>query len=149
MAREVFRAPQKIGPENYKTYQLLAPANTHMRPATCSEVECSNYARGFKVVCDTSTNLGAAQAKYIVEKSGRRYSVVTRDTLIEFTFLAGQQCFAQHRLPNGREPLFIVRGGDHRGNPRGIPVSRHASADDWVDDFANHQIKIEERFKKG
>jgi hypothetical protein len=138
-----------LGPEHYKTYQIVAPRSTHTRAATCAEVECGNYARGFKVMCETETSLGAAQAKYIVEQSGRRYSVVTRGTTVEFIFPAGQQCFAQHRVSLEREPLFRVKGGDARGNPLRIAPTQHTNADDWVDDFANHQIKIEEARKRG
>lgn len=147
--REPFRVPQKVGPEHYKTYQIVAPRATHTRPATCAEVECANYTRGFKVACDTSTALGSAQAKYIAEISGRQYKATTHGTMVEFAFPAGQHCFARHRVSNEREPLFVVKGGDHRGNPRGIAATRHANADEWVDDFANHQIKVAERFERG
>ncbi len=148
MTHDLFRVPQKIGPENYKTYQIVAPRSTHTRPATCAEVECANWQRGFKVTCVTDTALGAGQAKYIVEHSGRRYKAMTRGSVIEFTFPAGTECFTQHRVSLEREPLFRIKGGDHRGNPRGTPVIQR-NADDWVDDFATHQDAISRAIEKG
>ena len=57
-----------------------------------------------------------------------------------FVFDAGQPCFqaGQHRAPLEREPLYVVRGGDSRGNPTRFRRV-HASADSWVDDFATNQ----------
>ncbi len=137
-------------PEDYKTYAIRAPRSTHTRAATCAEVDCINRERGFKVTCDISTDLGQRQAKYIRDHSGRSYTVDRSgpDSLMTFVFAAGQDCFAQHRKSLEREPLFVVRDGDFRGNPRGTPVITR-NADDWVDDFANHQIKVEEQLKRG
>lgn len=140
---------QPQGPvQAYKTYQLLQPLDTHFRVATCAEVDCPAYLFGWKTVIDESTELGQQQAYYIRDESGRRY---TRDPVVfgrgpvAYFFEAGQQCFRQHREPLEREPLAIVKDGDWRmsQNPR------HLRTDDWVDDFANHQDKLNTQRERG
>ena len=69
--------------------------------------------------------------------------------LTEFTFEAGQTCFVEHRVPLEREPLYVVRDGDWRGNPRGTAPRIHTRPDDWVDDFAEHQQRLADRFEQG
>jgi hypothetical protein len=44
-------------------------------------------------------------------------------------------------VPLERPELYVVRGGDWRGNPRG-EVRRHSGPDSWVNDFAEHQDRI-------
>jgi hypothetical protein len=147
MQRETFRPPMRLGPEAYKTYQILAPKQTHTREASCHEVECDGYKHGWKtIVPDTSP-----QALYIRTRSGRAFDTALRPGgLVEFTFYPGQTCFraSEHRISLEREPFYRVLGGDHRGNPRGTaPVQRRAS--EWVDDFATHQQKIADAIEKG
>ena len=132
----------------YTTYQLLRPKTTHYRAATCREVECEAYANGWRSVIDISTPLGARQANYVRLKSGRHFSSSVAGTVITFTFPPGQQCFAEHRVPLGREPLYIVRGGDWRGNPRG-ERRVHTRPDLWVEDFATHQDKLSTEIGRG
>ena len=69
--------------------------------------------------------------------------------LTVFTFEPGQDCFAQHRVPLERDPLFLVRGGDWRGNPTGLQPYRHHRGEDWVDDFADHQDRIARQIERG
>ena len=137
----MFRIDPKLPAEAMKTYAIHAPISTHHRKATCQEVDCDAYAHGWKTVLDVTTDLGVRQAKYITGKSGRAHSVVNRGLAVEFTFPAGQECFASHTVPLEREPLYVVRGGDFRGNPRGT-APRQLSAPNWVDDFATHQDTI-------
>lgn len=147
--RPLNRAPQKIGPEHYKTYQVTAPLKTHFRPATCDEVDCAKRANGFQAQIDVSTDLGRRQAHYIETMAGLRFVRKVMGSIAVYTFPAGQRCFDQHRVPLEREPLYIVRGGDHRGNPRNIARRVHRRAEDWVDDFAEHQQAIADRVERG
>jgi hypothetical protein len=48
-----------------------------------------------------------------------------------------------------RAPLYVVRDGDHRGNPRGTRDRLHQNPGNWVDDFATHQQAIADEIKKG
>lgn len=133
-----------------KTYSIKAPKSTHTRPATCEEVGCVNYARGWVTRIDERTQLGATQAQYIRAQSGRRFREErTPDGLTAFSFYAEQRCFAEHRASLAREPFYLVRGGDWRGDPRGIGTRQHTRAADWVDDFANNQISLSETIEKG
>jgi hypothetical protein len=146
--RELFRIDPKIGPENYKTYQISAPIKTHYRDATCREVDCRAFAAGFRSRIDTSTNLGARQAKYIENVAGRKFTRTVAGPIVTYDFPAGQRCFTAHKVPLEREAFFVVRDGDYRGNPRGTrPVTRRAA--DWVDDFATHQQNLADQRGRG
>lgn len=137
----------KLGPEAYKTYQIVAPVATHFRPATCQEMECAGYTRGWR----TTVLPDSSQAQYIRHSSGRKFaSEMNADGTVSFTFPPGQMCFAaaDHRVSLQREPLYVVRGGDFRGNPRGTPSIRRKSTE-WVDDFATHQQSIADRIERG
>lgn len=137
----------RLGAQHFKTYQIVAPVPTHFRKATCEEVQCGGWARGWvtKVLPDSP------QANYIRRSSGRRFTETkNEDGTVSFAFPAGQMCFqaANHRKSLEREPLYVVRGGDARGNPMGIPsIQRRAS--EWVSDFAEHQQQIADQIERG
>ena len=132
-------------PQDYRTYQLLQPLATHFRVATCEEADCQPHLHGWISTFDESTELGQRQAHYVRNASGRRYTEVRSAALTTFTFEAGQRCFRQHHEPLEREPLAIVKDGDYRmsSNPR------HLRPDDWVDDFANHQDRLNTQRERG
>lgn len=123
----------------YKTYQIAAPLGSHFRPATCAEIDCPDYLNGWRVRVENLT----PDLLHAARTSGRRYRevpVAAGETWLSFE--AGQPCFraGEHRKRLERPELFIVRGGDWRqqvGEAR-----RHTRAEDWVDDFANHQSRI-------
>jgi hypothetical protein len=147
-----------------KTYGIKVPlTERYFRPATCAEADCSYYLHGWESPIDESTEQGQEQAWYIRNRSGRRFTE-DRDQkpgLTVFKFEAGQQCFADkrrgaianmdpgrhHAVRVGRPELFIVRGGDWRGHTG--ESRQHANADDWVDDFANHQLRLADQIEKG
>jgi hypothetical protein len=138
--------------EAYKTYSIVAPRSTHWVDATCAEVDCVHYLHGWQSVIDEATELGQRQAYYIRKQSGRAFREERRpDGLTAFTFEAGQPCFAaqRHQRRLDRPELYIVRDGDHRGNPRGTPQRQHVRAADWVEDFAEHQQQLADEHQKG
>lgn len=139
----MFRIEPKLPASAVKTYAIHAPISTHYRKASCQEVDCEAYAQGWATRIDPTTELGKRQLNYIRLKSGRAFhDVTTIDTpIVTLIFNAGQQCFAGHQVPLEREPFYVVRDGDFRGNPRGT-TPRKMSAPDWTDDFANHQNTI-------
>lgn len=148
MSGQLFRI-QPVGPaESYKTYQFLRPKETHTRVATCAEVNCAYSNGGWRTTVDVSTELGQKQANYIRLHSGRSFTFTETGTLIVFAFPSGQKCFAEHRVSLEREPIFRVKGGDWRGNPRRVPIVTRRP-EDWVDDFAENQIKVAERIQRG
>lgn len=145
----MFRISPSVGPQYMKTYAIVAPRETHTRPATCDEVNCGAHRGGWRSAIDEATLLGQHQAYYIRTTSGRKF-VETREAGVTiFIFEAGQICFAEHRVPLDRPAHFLVKGGDFRGNPIGLPAFHHKRPEDWVDDFANHQISIAEAHERG
>ena len=121
-----------------------------MAPATCEEVECDQYARGWAMKLDLGTELGQRQAHYIKHSSGRAYKIAEqRDGLVTLHFQSGQKCFQQHYRSLERDPLFRVKGGDKRGNPLRVPTRTHTKPEHWVEEFAENQDRIAEAQKKG
>jgi hypothetical protein len=135
--------PYRIDPQlpahAYKTYEIRSPVATHYRKGTCEEAGCLAHRHGWKTTVDERTLLGQRQAHYIRKQSGRKFTEV-RNELTEFVFEAGQECFNEHKVSLERPELYVVRGGDWRGNPTG-EVRRHTS-DGWVNDFGEHQERI-------
>jgi hypothetical protein len=142
------RIPPLMPASAYKTFEVSQPLQTHFRPATCQEVDCDAYARGWQTTVDTATPLGVKQANYIRLVSGRHFTFTETGTLVAFVFAPGQKCFAQHRVSLEREQFFIARGGDHRGNPR-QEGRVHANPADWVDDFSTQLDVIKTAIEAG
>ena len=148
MGIQLTRVKPVAGPEAYKTYEMRSPLSTHWRPATCAEANCQYYAGGFQVRVEGL----AEQVLHAVQHSGRKYTwqqVAEGETYLVFE--PGQPCLQQslHRVRIDRPPLYIVRDGDWRGNPRGTKARLHQSPDNWVEDFATHQQAIADEIKKG
>src|SRR5262245_45378310 len=88
-------------PQWYQTYRVEAPLATHWRKASCEEINCPAYFKGWKTYIDLSTDLGQKQYYYITKESKRRFSELkVTDTIIAFTFESGQPCFGRdkHRI---------------------------------------------------
>jgi len=134
----------------YKTYRIASPVSTHFRPATCAEAGCGAYLNGWTSTIDETTVLGQQQAHYIRKQSGRGYREERLPSgLTQFTFDAGQRCFANdHQVRLDRPELYIVRGGDWRGNPTG-ESRQHQNAQDWIEDFGEHQQRLADEMRKG
>lgn len=147
--RPVTRITPALPVHAYQTYQVVAPQATHWRPATCAEVDCQAYTGGWRSLIDEATELGKRQAHYIRRESGRKFAEHRDEAgLTVFEFEAGQRCFAPHQARTGRPEVYLVRGGDWRGNPAG-QVRKHVRAEDWLEDFAEHQDRIAGRIEKG
>lgn len=149
--RPLNRIEPAAPPAAYRTYAITAPRQTHWRAATCAEVGCAAHTHGWTTTVDISTELGQGQAYYIRRESGRSYTEETTGPgLVRFTFGPGQRCFRSdtHRVRTGRPEIFVVRGGDWRGNPVG-DKRQHTRAEHWVEDFAEHQDRIASRQQRG
>lgn len=135
------------------TYSIIAPKSTHFRPATCAEVDCPQYLHGWQSAIDEHTDMGKFQADYVRKSSGRGFTEAKReDGVTVFTFHAGQVCFAasEHQLRlQEKTELYVIRDGDHRGNPRGTEPRLMPTAQAWVDDFGEHQETLADRMKEG
>ncbi|NED75279.1 hypothetical protein G3I51_23735 [Streptomyces sp. SID9944] len=129
----------------YQTYAIRSPQDT-LIVAACEQVGCPAWARGWESVIDESTELGQQQAAYIRQQAGRTFRELRRaDGMTVFRFDAHQRCFAEHRT---RPEIYLVRDGDWRGNPTGR-TRQHTRAQDWVEDFGEHQQRIADQQKKG
>jgi hypothetical protein len=123
-----------------KTYSVVAPLDSHWRPASCEQVGCLAHHNGFQTRVDESTDLGARQAAYVRQRAGRPFSETREDGVTVFTFPPGTECFTQHKTRRSRPLLYVVRNGDWRsylGRPQ-----IHTSPDAWIDDFASHQDRL-------
>jgi len=142
--------PPALPPQAMQTFQILAPKETHTRKATCEEVECPHYLRGWRMKIDLNTELGQRQAQYIKYSSGRSYKKVSaRDGLVELEFAPNQECFREHRARIDRPEIFRVKGGDHRGNPLRTPVRTHKKPEFWVEEFAENQDRLKTQIERG
>lgn len=122
--------------QTMRTFQLDQPLHTHFREVSCAEAGCSASANGWRMGFDL-TDPDKREAAQAIRRSGRTYTyqLLDDDTKIIFTFAAGQPCFARHRVPLEREPFYVVRAGDWRGNPTGQRM-RHRNADDFLDHWS-------------
>lgn len=144
-------ARRPVGAEHYQTFQVVAPKQTHTKLVRCGEdVDCAAYRNGWKMQIDLATDLGEQQARYIKHQSGRSYKVIRQvDGIVDLEFAANQPCFAEHRVPIDRPEIYRVKGGDARGNPRGILTRTHKKPEFWVEEFAENQSRIADIIKKG
>lgn len=150
MTRPISRVTPRLPAKSMQTFQVVAPKSTHTRKATCEEVECGAYARGWRMKLDLSTDLGQKQAYYIKHHSGRSYKVIgQRDGLVELEFKGGQPCFADHRVRNDLPEVYRVKGGDHRGNPLRTLTRVHKKPEFWVEEFAENQDRLKTAIEKG
>lgn len=145
------RVPPALGAEHMQTFQILAPASTHWRRASCEEVSCAQAERGWTMDIDLSTELGQKQAYYIKHHSGRKFThEKLNDTgMVRLTFPSGQTCFREHKVRLDRQEKYLVRGGDFRGNPRGIPTRVHERPEDWIEDFQESSDRINRLIERG
>lgn len=156
-------AAKRLPPQAVRTYEVDRPRDTHSRPASCVEVACQAHAMGWETLADERTPVGrqiAAQVREVARPIDvrlapavarlRRYIETTDpDGRTRFVFPAGQRCFAAHTVEIERPSLYIVRDGDHRGNPRRTPPRLHQNGADWVEDSALHQQALVAAQQKG
>lgn len=137
--RPLNRMPVKAPSQFFDTFSIRAPKSTHWTRAVCEEVQCLNYTKGFKVTVLTDS----PQAHYIRHDTTRTCTENRlAEGMVEFEYKPGQRCFAEHTKRLDKPEVFTVRGGDHRGNPRGTRMRTHTKAEFWVEEFAETQDKI-------
>lgn len=151
----MFSGPFRIQPQGpaqaYQTFQIATPRGPEFqRPATCQDVDCEAWRCGWvtrvPVASDLEHTVRLARHQHPwvseTEDNGERV----------FTYAPGTPCFqaSQHRqavrpdLPQ----LFVVRGGDWRGNPTGARRV-HQRPEDWVEHLQEETGKISDLREKG
>jgi hypothetical protein len=146
--QQMNRVEPQMPASAYKTFQIVAPVSTHWRPASCAEVGCADHVNGWRVRVEGLD----PQMLHAAKTSGRKYSELrVADGETWLVYEAGQPCFrsSQHRKRIDRPELYLVRDGDHRGNPRGTRVRQHIKPDHWVENFAEHQQGLADAHQKG
>lgn len=138
--RPMTRIEPKLPAHIMKTYAIAAPKGTHWVKASCADFGCAAHRSGWETKVDESTALGKRQAHYIRTVARRGHRERREAGLTVFTFAVGTECFQDHQVRSDRPELFLVIGGDHRGNPRGDRVEH--TPENWVDDFATHQQRL-------
>lgn len=135
--------------EAFTTYQVARPVLTHWKVATCAQVDCERRARGWRMAFDLADPQKRAAAKWIKHHSQRAFTVESQDgDIVTLAFAAGQDCFETHHASLERDPIFVIRGGDQRGNPRGTQA-RVLSGISWRDDFGEHQQTLADTQERG
>lgn len=141
------RIPPQGRVQDYKTYQIVSPLKTHWRAATCPEVQCAEYERGWKLRVEGL----APEMLHAAKTSGRKYTELnisaTENWLV---FEAGQPCFRArlHKKLLDKQEIFIARDGDFRGNPTGN-YRKHTRPEFWLEDFQEHQDKVARQIERG
>jgi len=142
-SQQLFRPQPAVPASVMKTWQVIRPRER----STCQATGCRAYLNGWRTVVD------ADKAEMVRHLTGYQFSETRLpEGLYEFTFPAGQECFigraGKHSRPMDDRSRLIERDGDWRGNPTGR-VREHVRADDWVDSFANNQIRVAEVAERG
>ncbi len=116
----------------HKTYSLAQPTATHTRKASCEEVNCAHFLDGWTY----DTRHLDERLWRAIQQSGKRFR---REVLLGVEYLVfypGQQCFAEHRVPNDREPFYLLT---HHARRMNLRTATKFTPDNWVNDFAEHQ----------
>lgn len=130
----------------YQTFEIASPIATHTRPASCREVDCEQYTKGW-----TTKVFPDSDEEGWLRQSGRKWSTVTKaeDGFNIYLFPPGQPCFraSTHRVSLERPEIYRVWPGDWRARIGEAYV--HTRAANWVDQFAEHQNKLADIFGRG
>ncbi len=150
----VNRVTPQLPASAMQTYSIQAPPATHWKAAGCQESNCANWRNGWRVHIErVAARANGELLLRDIKASGKRFRIVDLGPGQTFwEFEAGQSCFdgdlLRHRVRVGRPELFVVRGGDWRGNPRG-DQRVHTDIADWVDDMQEHRDKLMTRLAQG
>jgi hypothetical protein len=132
-----------LGPENYKTFSISKPRATHTRPATCAEVQCDHHVNGWKNKVALTDEVSLAWIK--ASRYGYHQESIN-EGFVTYKFHAGQICFCtncqNHTVSLDRPELYVVRGGDWRGDPRHEKPRVHTRPEHWVEDMQENLDKV-------
>lgn len=143
-SRPLNRVTPLLSVDKMQTHHILAPADTHFRKATCEEVECPHYLKGWGLPLKGLDEGDIWQAK----NSGRKWTELEiKAGEKHLWFEAGQPCFraSTHRIRIEREEVFLLRPGDWRGQPSDRKPIVFSGADAWADSVQTNLDQIERR----
>jgi len=120
-------------------YQTTWTQDAHFRTATCKEVECTHYTKGWI----TKAPIGSPEDDYIKNDKSRKWIAVKADeATIHYFFEAGQKCFRPHRVKVERAPFYTM-------NQPGRETARLIRANMDFDEWTTRHNEQSYRAKKG
>lgn len=149
--RPINRMPAALPIGAMQTYRVSSPRSTHTRPATCAEVGCAAYLKGWVTTVPRGSDQERALRQYVgrhapdgLRRDGKEVTAIGSPN-VEFLFNPGSPCFkaSTHRVSLQRPELFLVRGGDWRANT-GL-IRRHHRPEHWVEDMSETLDKVARR----
>lgn len=149
--RPVNRYPAKLPVSAMQTYKVASPRSTHTRPATCEEVGCAAYLKGWVTTVPRGSDQERSLRQFVgrhapdgLRRDGKEISDAAAGE-VRFIFAPGSPCFraSTHRKSLQRPELFLVRGGDWRANT-GL-IRRHTRPEHWVEDMSETLDKVARR----
>lgn len=156
-ARKPFRLTPAMPTQNYQTFAVRSPINTHYRRATCAEIACADYLNGWYLKIDGTP----PELLHVATHSGRSYRIgevmleptedrPTTEIFKALIFEAGQPCFREetHVTSLERPEFFYIGRGDFRSfsTRRALQVGQ---PDEFVDRFATHLDKLKTKLERG
>lgn len=150
--RRLNRIVPRLPVEKMQTYRIARPVQTHTRPGSCADVDCPQWANGWKTILPVehvmvpALRRAAMQAVDLGDGRRRKCVVEAEDgRTVVFRFEAGQPCLkaSEHRVRLDRPEIYLVRGGDWRANT-GL-VRRHTRPEHWVEDMQTTLEQVERR----
>lgn len=139
-----------MGPMDYKTYTI----RPRFRAATCAEVDCEHFRDGWTF--SVALLEADKELNYMARHSGKKFQERMHEGQAYLVYAPGQPCFASRthriRLEEATPLMFVGRGDPRTFDPkRNLPpdARQHTRTEDWVDDFATHQDKLNDAIKEG
>ncbi len=136
--RQLNRASPKLEVAKMVTYAVKSPRSTHTRPGTCEAARCKAFRIGFRLTLPANSDRIAHAKQFIkgeLDGIKRSFTLERDGNLVHLWFPKGTPCTraTKHRVSLQRPELYVVRGGDWRGNTG--TIRKHKVADHWVEDF--------------
>lgn len=131
-----------FNPNDYQRYSIKAPLSTHFRQASCAEVDCPQYLKGWRTRLEM---LNEKDRHYVLKESGRRYKlqhVAEGETYAVFE--PGQNCFqvSRHRVRVDRPETYSVLDGRRL-------LRNHTRPELWVEDLHEYSDAYQALKEKG
>lgn len=128
-----------LQPHEMTTFTIAADGPKHRRKATCEEVRCPDFLKGWRVHVEAV----GPELAHTARTSGRKHQEVhAAEGETWLVFEAGQRCFraSQHttRVEDVPELLLIGRG-DWR---RIVERPRKVSAGEWTDTLGSNVTRL-------
>lgn len=126
-----------VQPAPLQHFRISLPLATHWGPATCEDVDCEHYLKGWITIVPSV----GPQADYIRKSSKRKFKEEkTPEGMSKFIFSSGQKCFREHKFPNGRPHIWSHHKGQH---------NRIMQPRDFKDLMSEEAYKVNQELQKG